>query len=61
MQLNKLQFLSYIKKLPGHPVNSKGEFAPWALISHKTNKVISKHSSKEGAEKALRNAHIFGG
>lgn len=48
----------YVKKIPGHK-NSKGENAPWVIISHETKKIISSHKTKEDAKKHLQHMHIF--
>lgn len=53
-----MTLLEYVKKIPGHK-NSKGESAPWTIVSHKTGKVISSHKTKEEAEKHLQRMHYF--
>lgn len=50
--------LEFVKHIPGHK-NSKGESAPWVIISHETNKILSSHKTKEEAEKHLQQMHIF--
>jgi len=50
--------LEYVKHIPGHK-NSEGEIAPWVIISHTTNKIISSHKTKEDAKKHLQQMHIF--
>ena len=44
---------SIIKHSPEHK-NSKGESAPWTIISESNGKVISSHPTKEEATKHLR-------
>jgi len=53
-----MTLLEYVKKIPGHK-NSKGESAPWTIVSHKTGKVLSSHKTKEEAEKHLQQMHYF--
>lgn len=54
------QFLvEYIQFIQGHK-NSKGENAPWVIKSHKTNKILSSHKTKEEAKEHLKNMHVFG-
>ena len=53
-----MTLLEYVKKIPGHR-NSKGEPAPWAIVSHKTGKVLSSHKTKAEAEEHLKQMHIF--
>ena len=53
-----MTLLEYVKRMPGHK-NSKGEPAPWVIVSHKTGKVLSSHKTKEDAEEHLRHMHIF--
>ena len=53
-----MTLLEYVKKIPGHR-NSKGEPAPWTIVSHETGKVISSHKTKEEAEKHLQRMHYF--
>lgn len=50
--------LEFVKHIPGHK-NSKGESAPWVIMSHETNKILSSHKTKEEAEKHLQQMHIF--
>lgn len=50
--------LEYVKRMPGHR-NSKGESAPWVIVSHKTGKVLSSHKTKAEAEEHLKQMHIF--
>ena len=47
-----------VKYREGHK-NSKGEDAPWCIISHDTGKVISSHKSREAAEKHLKDIQMF--
>jgi DNA-binding ferritin-like protein len=42
----------------GHK-NSKGEDAPWCIVSHENGRVISSHKSKREAEKHLGDIHMF--
>ena len=42
----------------GHK-NSKGEDAPWTIVSHKTSKILSSHKSKEKAEEHLRQMEYY--
>jgi hypothetical protein len=41
--------LEFVRHMPGHK-NSKGESAPWVIISHETGKVLSSHKSKAAAK-----------
>lgn len=50
--------LEFVKHMPGHK-NSKGEEAPWVIISHTTGKILSSHPSKEEAKKHLREMEYF--
>lgn len=50
--------LEYVKRIPGHR-NSKGEPAPWTIVSHKTGKILSSHKTKKDAEEHLKQMHIF--
>lgn len=56
--LHESMLLEYVKHMPGHK-NSKGESAPWVIVSHKTKKVLSSHKTKAEAEKHLQQMHIF--
>lgn len=42
----------------GHK-NSKGEDAPWCIVSHETGKVISSHKSRSSAESHLKDIQKF--
>jgi hypothetical protein len=42
----------WIKNIPGK--NSEGEDAPWCIIQKGTGKILSRHTSKEKAEKAFK-------
>ena len=42
----------------GHK-NSKGELAPWTIVSHKTGKILSSHKSKKKAEEHLRQMEYY--
>lgn len=44
--------LEFVRHMPGHK-NSKGESAPWVIISHETGKVLSSHKSKAAAKKTF--------
>jgi len=56
----KLRLLvEYIQLMKGHK-NSKGELAPYVIRSHKTNKILSSHKSRQAAKEHLKNMHIFG-
>lgn len=50
--------VEYVKHMKGHR-NSKGEEAPWVIVSHETGKVLSSHKTKKEAEKHLQHMHIF--
>jgi len=47
-----------IRHQKGHK-NSKGETAEWVIISHKDGHVISSHTSKEAAQKHLKDIQKF--
>lgn len=49
----------YVSHVPGHK-NSKGEAAPWVIKDHKTNKILSSHSSRTDAKAHLQQMHVFG-
>ena len=42
----------------GHK-NSKGEAAPWTIVSHETGKILSSHTSKSAAEEHLRQMEYY--
>lgn len=42
----------------GHK-NSKGESAPWTIVSHETGKILSSHTSKKKAEEHLRQMEYY--
>jgi hypothetical protein len=42
----------------GHK-NSKGEPAPWTIVSCKTGKILSSHKSKENAEEHLKQMEYY--
>ena len=42
----------------GHK-NSKGEAAPWTIVSCKTGKVLSSHKTKDDAEEHLQQMEYF--
>ena len=42
----------------GHK-NSKGESAPWTIVSHETGKILSSHKSKQKAEEHLRQMEYY--
>ena len=50
--------LEFIKHVPGHK-NSKGEKAPWCIVSHETNKILSSHKTKKEAEEHLKHMKMF--
>jgi len=52
---NLLESVKYVK---GHK-NSKGEDAPWTIVSHETGKILSSHTSKEKAEEHLRQMEYY--
>lgn len=52
---NLLEMVRYKK---GHK-NSKGELAPWTIVSHKTGKILSSHKTKAEAEKHLSQMEYF--
>ena len=47
-----------IRHQKGHK-NSKGEKAEWVIVSHKDGHVISSHTSKEAAQKHLKDIQKF--
>ena len=49
---------SFIVHLPGHK-DSKGNIKPWAIRSHKNNKILGSYGSRPEAEKALRRMRYF--
>lgn len=51
---------SYVKNCPGHK-NSKGEAAPWCIISHDSGKILSSHKTEEEAKEHLKDMHVHGG
>lgn len=50
--------VEYVKHMKGHK-NSKGEEAPWVIVSHSTGKVISSHKTKKEAEAHLRTMEYY--
>jgi len=52
--------VSYVKHCPGHK-NSKGQSAPWCILSHKDNKILSSHSIESEAKKHLQQMHAHSG
>lgn len=42
----------------GHK-NSKGEDAPWTIVSHETGKILSSHKTKKKAEEHLRQMEYY--
>lgn len=52
--------VSYIQFVKNHH-NSKNELAEWVIKSHKTEEILSSHTSKEKAEKHLREMHYHKG
>lgn len=53
-----IEKISYIKYQKGHK-NSKGEEAPWVIISHETGKILASFKTKEEAEKHLKRMQYF--
>jgi hypothetical protein len=51
---------SFVKHMPGHK-NSKGESAPYVIVSHETGKILSSHSSESKARKHLQDMHAHSG
>ena len=47
-----------VKYIKGHK-NSKGEDAPWTIVSHETGKILSSHKSKKAAEEHLRQMEYY--
>lgn len=47
-----------VRYIEGHK-NSKGEDAPWCIVSHENGRVISSHKSKTAAEKHLGDIQMF--
>lgn len=47
-----------VKFVKGHK-DSKGEEAPWTIVSHETGKILSSHKSKKAAEEHLRQMEYF--
>ena len=39
--------------------NSKGESAPWTVVSHKDGHVISSHKTEDEAKRKLQLMHVF--
>ena len=52
--LQVLEFLVEYVRYRKSNKNSKGESAPWVIISHSTGKVLSSHKSRAEAKKHLR-------
>lgn len=52
-----MEKFSFVKHCPGH-TNSKGEKAPWCILSEKDNKIISSHKTKEEAKNHLQDIEI---
>ena len=53
-----MTMLEYVKRVEGHK-NSKGEPAPWTIVSHETGKIISSHKTKKAAEEHLKWMEIY--
>ena len=53
-----MKLFEYVKRIPGHK-NSKGELAPWTIVSHETGKIISSHKTKKAAEEHLKWMNIY--
>jgi hypothetical protein len=49
--------VAYVKKCPGHQ-DSKGNSAPWCVIDHNTDKILSSHASKTKAEEHLHQMQV---
>ena len=47
-----------VKYVKGHK-DSKGEDAPWTIVSHETGKILSSHKSKKSAEEHLRQMEYY--
>lgn len=47
-----------VKYIKGHK-NSKGEDAPWTIVSCETGKILSSHTSKTAAEEHLRQMEYY--
>lgn len=47
-----------VKYVKGHK-NSKGEDAPWTIVSHETGKILSSHKSENEARKHLQQMEYF--
>lgn len=58
MKFEDILLLEFVEHMEGHK-NSKGEDAPWVIISHTTGKILSSHKSKEKAKEHLQQMHIF--
>lgn len=62
MKLDKKDFIKQaleetVKYKKGHK-NSKGESAPWVIISETTGKILSSHKTRAEAKKHLRQMEI---
>lgn len=58
MKLNDL-LVEEVIKLKSPEENSKGELCYWAIKSHSTGKILSRHKTKEEAEKRLKQINMF--
>ena len=47
-----------VKYVKGHK-NSKGEDAPWTIVSHETGKILSSHKSEAEAKKHLQQMEYY--
>ncbi len=59
--MDKIEFIKlieYVEYRKGHK-NSKGESAPWVIISHQTGRILSSHKSKKEASTHLREMEYF--
>ena len=56
--INETMVVEYVKHIDGHE-NSKGEKAPWCVVSHETNKILSSHKTKKEAEEHLKHMKMF--
>lgn len=57
-QQEKQTLVEMVVYKKGHK-NSKGESAPWTIVSHETGKILSSHKSKSAAKEHLRQMEYF--
>ena len=55
---NGTPIVESVKYVEGHK-DSKGEDAPWTIVSHKTGEILSSHKSKKAAEEHLRQMEYY--